>query len=114
MVMNFPNDADGDVLRSLQKKGVDLSQPRVIEFYCFASDRLVADKISKKIILPGFENEVFESKDTNDSTEIYSVYFVCSMVPNYADIVRIQNELNAKLNRFGTTCDGWGTLSSPD
>lgn len=109
----FPDDDDGDVLRSLQKKGVDLSQPRSIDFYCYARDRSTAERIAAILDERGVKSDVFDSDEPEPAHQRYSVYASKWMVPDYEELLRIQAELNAVLARFGTSCDGWGTLVDP-
>lgn len=109
----FPDDDDGDVLRSLQKKGVDLSQPRGIDFYCWARDQATAEQIAALLDSRGFKSDVSDSDESEPADQRYSVYAAKWMVPDYEDLLRIQAELNVLLFRFGTCCDGWGTLVDP-
>lgn len=108
---DYPNDADGDVLRSLAAKGVDLTQPRLIEFYCYAATSLIAEKISEKLTALGFKCDIFEDDDegATDDTRI-SVYAGRVMVPSYQGVTQVQNELNILLKEYETYCDGWATL----
>jgi len=109
---DYPNDADGDVLRSLAAKGVDLTQPRRLEFYCYAATVLIAQKIAKKLTDLGFKCDIFEDEEVTDDTRI-SVYAERVMVPSYQAVTRVQDELNILLKEFGTHCDGWATLVDP-
>ncbi|GAC19581.1 ribonuclease E inhibitor RraB [Paraglaciecola arctica] len=110
MIKNFPNDDDGDVLKGLQEKGVDLNQPRKIEYYCYAENESVAFKIAAKIEDLGYQCDVFHDENASSIDKVYSVYCAQIMVPAYDDIIRTQSELNSALSNFNTKCDGWGTL----
>ena len=109
----FPDDDDGDVLRSLQKKGVDLNQPRDVDFYCYARDRATADRIIMLLDGMGFTSSVFDDDESESTDERLSVYSTINMMPDYDDLIRTQIELNEVLRPFGTHCDGWGTLVDP-
>ncbi len=109
--LGFPLDDDGMVLKSMMDRGVDLSQPRNLEFYCYAPNRLVAVDIADKVCPEGFKTEIFEDLEEESENKRVSVYFLHRMVPDYHEIVRIQNDLTKKLAKFDTYCDGWGTLS---
>jgi regulator of RNase E activity RraB len=112
--MPFPDDEDGDVLRSLQSKGVDLSKARNIDFYCYVPDRATAHKIVEEMNEMGFDSRLFEDEEVGPSDEWLSVYGGIRMVPDYDDLIRTQIELNQVLARYGTHCDGWGTLIDPE
>jgi hypothetical protein len=111
---DYPNDADGDVFRSLAAKGVDLTQPRLLEFYCYAATVLIAQKISEKLTALGFKCDIFEDdqEETPDDARI-SVYAERVMVPSYQAVTRVQDELNILLKEFDTYCDGWATTVDP-
>jgi len=108
----FPSDADGDVLQAMYDRGVDLSIARDIEFYCYAENFQIAQNIVEKVRLDGFKNEIFQNMDEKQVDKIFSVYFICHMVPDHTKIINIQNTLNRLLKEFKTSCDGWGTLST--
>ena len=110
---SFPFDDDGDVLRSLQSKGVDLGQARDIDFYCFAKDRRTANRIMKMLNNIGLKSEVFQSAESKKLGENPSVYATKRMVPDYDDLINMQARLNELLAPFDTHCDGWGTLVDP-
>jgi hypothetical protein len=102
--MDFPSDDDGDALRKLHEKGIDLTQPRLIEFTCWATDRASAEQIAARLETLGYACDVFEDDDT------VSVYAGRQMVPSYDALVTAQRDLDAVLREYGTHCDGWGTV----
>lgn len=111
-VTDLPNDVDGDVLRSLSEKGVDLTKPREIEFYCYAPDYKIASQIVGELSQHGFTPHIYDDgEEDNDASKRFSVYNAKMMVPTYQDIIETQRILNSLLKPFGTECDGWGTLS---
>ena len=112
-MINFPDDDDGDVLRSLQRQGVDLSKPRSIDFYCYARDRATADQIAAFLDEYGFKSDVSDCDEPEPAPLRYSVYAATWMVPDYDALLRTQAEINDLLRQFGTHCDGWGTLVDP-
>jgi hypothetical protein len=107
---DFPNDDDGDVLRGLQNKGIDLSLPRQIEYYCYAKNESIAKEIAEEIKYLGYQCDVFYDDEAQSDEKAYSVYFARTMIPSYSEIVKSQNELSLALSSFDTRCDGWGTL----
>ncbi len=109
---NFPNDADGDVLRSLASKGVDLSKPRKIEFYCYAADYQTALKIVEEVSELGFTPDIFDDREGSDKSKRFSVYSAKTIIPSYDNIIEEQRVLNELLEKYQTECDGWGTMSN--
>lgn len=104
---NFPNDDDGNVLQALHEKGIDLTKPREIEFYCYVSDLEQANEVAAKTKALGFIPDIYE----DETTSKISVYNTKRMVPTYQDIMEKQKILNSTLKAYGTVCDGWGTLN---
>src|SRR5687767_10297855 len=113
MKKTFPFDDDGAVLRSLQKKGVNLDLPRDIDFYCYASSLEIANQIAICLDAMGFKSRIFQDDEADRTDERISVYSTKWMIPDYELLIRTQAELNAVLLPFGTHCDGWGTLVDP-
>ena len=109
----FPNDADGDVLRSLVERGVDLTKPRIIDFYCYARDELTAQSIVDDLTQLGYACRISLDEETEEPEERQSVYASRSIVPSYKTVIEIQSELDLLLRRYETVCDGWGTLVDP-
>lgn len=113
-MVDYPNDADGDVLRSLAEKGVDLTRPRLLEFYCYASSTAIAQEISARLTALGFKCDIFEDdhEEIPDDARI-SVYAERVMIPSYEAVTQVQSELNILLKDYDTYCDGWATLVDP-
>lgn len=111
--MEFPDDDDGDVLRGLYKKGVNLRRSRSIDFYCYVRSRAVAGEVVKRVERTGFKCDIHDDPDAPTAAKRLSVYCSRRMVPTYSGIVQQQRRLNLLLKRFGTRCDGWGTLVDP-
>ncbi len=111
---DFPNDDDGDVLRGLLAKGVDLTLPRKIEFYCYAENEGFALNIAKQLDSLGYKSEVFDDDEAPSEDRRFSVYSTLDMVPSYEEVVKTQRKLNSILSNFNTRCDGWGTLVDPE
>ena len=112
--LTFPDDDDGDVLRSLQAKGVDLSKARDVDFYCYVPDPVTADRIMAEMSRMGFDCRPFVSEELAPPEQRLSIYGTKLMVPDYDELIRIQIELNEMLVPYGTHCDGWGTLVDPE
>ena len=110
---DFPNDDDGDVLRGLRAKGIDLTKSRNIEFYCYAENEVIALNIAKQLDGLGYKSDVFNDDEAPSEDRRYSVYSALEMVPSYEEIVKTQKKLNSILSKFNTRCDGWGTLVDP-
>ncbi len=104
---DYPNDADGDVLRRLSDAKFDFSSPVEVELYCYAEDLKTANAIRAIMNEVGFEADVFDDDDT------VSVYFKKRMLLTYDAIIGEQMIANQRLSGFNTRCDGWMVGHSP-
>lgn len=55
--ITFPNDENGDVLRELQKKGIDFSIPHKADFFAIFRTKEMADIVDKQYLIDSFPNE---------------------------------------------------------
>ncbi len=110
---NFPDDADGNVLRGLVDRGVDLSRPCVVEFFITIPNESKGKELLKILEENNFKdcrlyhNVPDEHYDFEDSWDIiYTKKFVIT----YDEIVNIQNKLDELSKPFDSHIDGWGTF----
>lgn len=127
-MMDYPDDADGSLLAELEAQGIDMTQPLAIEFAVAAPDEASATAIGEALAGAGYESEIdFDdgepvdgeldeegATDPDDDDEgfgpSWTVYAMVEMVPDYDEILRIQEELDALAEPFGGAVDGWGVM----
>lgn len=102
--MKFPNDADGDALRSLQKDGIDFRKPQTVEFFIAVPDKKSGEKVSQVLKVEGF-NCLLEQ---DDETDEWTCSFSKRMLLNYKPLVEMQNKLDQLCKPHGGFSDGWG------
>ena len=117
---NFPDDADGAVLKSLAEHGIDLTQVLEIEFALTAPDEDGAKKIAAAVKAAGFEPEIsYDDGEPDPDGQVrdeeafgpsWAVFVAMEMVPEYQRIIDIQAELRALAQPLGGEPDGWGVL----
>lgn len=102
----FPNDADGDALRSLYKDGVNFKKPQPVEFFVAVPNKETGEKFAKVLKSEGFNSFLYQDDETDEWT--------CStskkMLLDYKEIVKIQNQLDALSKPIGGFSDGWGVF----
>lgn len=104
--MDWPIDADGNVLRSLQSHNFDFTIPHKIDFQIEfdawpPSDEAVTTlKRDYAVELHGPEM---------DSSGYVQISIVALLT--YDLVITIQNSLSQQLRPFGGTCEAWGVLS---
>ena len=67
MSVDYPDDADGDVLRNLAADGNDMSRPMSIDFQIAAPDADVAQAVATEAQKLGFEVSVYMNDDPDES-----------------------------------------------
>jgi hypothetical protein len=124
-VTGYPDDDDGNVLADIAAQGVDMSQPLDIEFPVSASDEAAALAIEKALAKAGYETSVEYDEgeldedgevdpDDEDFGPMWTVYAKVVMIPEYAEIIRIQADLDRLAAPFDGCCDGWGVMLDGD
>ena len=104
--MKFPNDADGDALRSLYKDGVNFNKPQSVEFFVAVPDKTIGEKLSQVLKGEGFNCFL----DQDDETEEWACCCSKRMLLNYNELIKIQNNLNNLSKPHGGYSDGWGVF----
>ncbi len=110
--MNYPNDENGQVLRSLAAQGVDLSLPRNVDFAHLLPDEVSAHAFAAAAERQGYQVEVYEPDEESREEGVTEWDVLCTrrMVPTHADITRIETELAALARGFDGRADGWGFM----
>lgn len=108
MDATFPQDSDGDALRSLISTGSDLSQEMDIDFAVKVPNQETGVAFARVIEPLGFRTSVSKYEATNEWT------CNCSriMIPSYDAIIQIQKMLEEAGRPYKCTPDGWGTFGN--
>jgi len=109
---HFPDDENGNVLRRLAARGVDLGSPRVMDF-----EHRFPDQASAVGFYEAIQETVLEARIIQPDTEDGSGWEAqCRqrMIRTQSAITDTEQRLTAVAGRFGGYPDGSGTLSKPD
>jgi Regulator of ribonuclease activity B len=104
--MKFPNDADGDALRSLYKEGVNFKKPQSVEFFVAVPNKATGEKLSQKLKEEGFNTFI----EQDDETDEWACCCSKKMLLNYNELINIQNKLDNISKPLGGHSDGWGVF----
>lgn len=124
---DYPEDADGALLAELEAQGVDMTQPLLIEFAVAAPDEAAATAIAEALAGAGYESEIdyddgepmegeaddeglADPEDEEEFGPSWTVYAIVELVPDYDEILRIQEELDSLAEPLGGAADGWGVM----
>lgn len=105
---DYPDDSDGDALRSVAADGNDMSAPMVVEFPVVVPAETPAKQFASVASARGYQVHLWRDEEGSD----WDVICAIKMVPTHADVVRIQRELTEWAAPFGGYCDSWGTFGN--
>ena len=85
-----------------------MERPMLIDFHIAAENEMSCNRIFKALKVLGGSAKF----DQDDETLEWTVTFSKSMVPDYEDLIRLQDELNVLAKPLGGYSDGWGTFGN--
>jgi hypothetical protein len=103
---DFPNDANGDVLRHMRESGDDLSVARNIDFTVVFASRDEVQKFGDHFHRLGYRVSANKSGCVEDLP--WDVVVVKNMVPTHSGITTFEAELQSAATPLGGRNDGWG------
>lgn len=109
--MQFPNDANGDVLRRMQSHGFDFSKEHPIEFFAVYASEEEADKVAKMYVADLKSGERLVNIETRPYPEGgMELVLVKKMRASYENITGFEKRLQDRTNTVDGYLDGWGVL----
>jgi hypothetical protein len=108
MVLNYPNDTDGDALRRVADGGSDMSKPMDIEVALAVPSEAIGRRVAALIAQCAYQARVYQDEQDGSG----SVYCTRHMLATYEAIVAAQAELDELSRPFGGYSDGWGTFGN--
>lgn len=104
--LKFPDDANGQALKSLYKEGLDFRKAHSVEFFIAVPDKNSGEVLTDVLKAEGFN--CFLEQD--DETDEWSCCTSKNMLLDYDKIVEIQNKLDSLSKPHGGFSDGWGVF----
>ena len=108
--MTYPDDENGNVLRSIAAKGDDLTKARNIDFAVVFASASSAEQFATHFRELGYAVSL-EERETEDFP--WDVIVIKHMVPTYEGITDFENLLESVADRWEGHNDGWGFFSEP-
>jgi hypothetical protein len=108
MSNDYPNDADGDALRSVASSGSDMSSPMVIDFSIHVPDEATGQRIAALVEPLGFDPSIYHDPDNGS----WSLNCSKSMLATYEGVVTAQKQLSEVVQPHGARCAGWGSFGN--
>ena len=109
--MNFPDDANGDVLRRLQESNFDFSIPHSVDFYTVLSTEEEADFVAKEYANDHKNGDILDNIETNPYEEGgMELILAKKMLVTYENITKFEAKLQLRVSHHEGYLDGWGVL----
>ncbi|MBN1911136.1 MAG: ribonuclease E inhibitor RraB [Pirellulales bacterium] len=114
--MDFPDDANGDVLRRMEAAGMDLSRECEVEFWHVFDDEDDAEEMCRRLDELGYQAEMLMheegEEDEDDEEDLVGIDVLCTvtMVPTHAAITETEERLAKLAEACGGQADGWGVM----
>ena len=110
--MKFPDDANGDALRRMERKGDDLSRARDIDFTVVFPDEASATRFANHFSKLGYKVSVSLTNTVNNLP--WDVLVVKHMAAIHEQIGAFEDSLQKTADTHGGRNDGWGCFSGKD
>ncbi len=104
-MITFPDDDNGDVLHRMQEGGDDLSKPRDIDFAFVFDEKHQALSFARGV---RDDHGLAAEASSYDERQMWQTIVTKHMVPTYADITALEQELSTLAVSHGGEPDGWG------
>ena len=103
--MQFPDDANGDMLQLLMESGLVLDQPTELDFYVFFKRQ---DKAESALTTMAERYPDGRLSLALDSAQQWELKLTQQVPLNYAAITEFESGLEADCKQLGGKYDGWG------
>ena len=108
--MEFPNDANGDVLRRMQAQDFDFSTPHSIDFFAVFPTEEAAGAVAR-LYVADHEADPLDRIETRPAEEGgMELHVAKTMLATHANITAFEDVLGERTSRHGGYLDGWGVL----
>jgi hypothetical protein len=109
---DIPDDQDGDVLRQMRSAGDSLQAARDIDFSVIFVDEQSAVAFCERTWGGGLKLS-YRRSDVDEACP-WDVTVVRNMVPDHAEILRMQDRLQSIAEGLNGQNDGWGCFTIND
>lgn len=106
-VLKFPDDPNGDVLRSMYDSGMDLSVPHDIEFFHEFSDLATASAMAEHVKKNMKVSNIEVDANDNDG---WDVVCIIKLIPTHQGITSLELALKKIAEENGGSAEGWGVM----
>ena len=104
----FPDDETAKVLGQFRQCGFDLSKPLEIDFFVAVPSKRLGDQVALEVDKLGFKPTVEQDEETGE----WTCYCTKSLIPEYAEVVKIEEELTRIAKPYHGYTDGFGSYGN--
>ncbi len=104
----FPDDETGQALNQFQQNGFDLYKPLEIDFFVAVPSKRSGNIIASKVANLGFKTSVEKDEETSE----WTCYCTKTLIPEYSEVVRIEEELTSIAKPYDGYADGFGSYGN--
>lgn len=104
----FPDNDTGDALNQFQENGFDLSRPMDIDFFIAVPSRKAGNQVAMEAAKIGFKVSVEKDEESKE----WTCYCTKTLIPEYFEVVRIEEELSSIAEPYGGYSDGFGSYGN--
>ena len=110
--MNWPNNADGDVLRRLETDGFDFNKEHTIDFNIDFDSWPLPNEVVKALnsLYPGCEFIDPDEEDIKNGDTNGYVQFSITDKLTYNLVIKIQEKITEITKQYGGWCESWGVM----
>lgn len=103
-----PNDDTAQALKRLERDGSDLSKPMEMDFFIAVPSREVGNKVAQRVQKLGYTTSVEQDTETLE----WTCYCTKVIVPEYFEVVLIEQQLDSIAKELGGYADGFGSYGN--
>lgn len=106
----FPDDENGQVLWQMFEDGDDLTEPHQVEFAIVFKDQQQLEQCALHLLYQEQQVSFYDDEETGGADWVLTIHV--EMVPEYADIVDLEEWFSSIAEQFDGEYDGWGCLAT--
>lgn len=105
----FPEDDNGNVLWQMYEDGDDLSEPHQVEFSLVFQEQDKLEQCALHLLRQEQKVSFFNDEESPEQDWVLTIHI--EMIPDYSDIVDLEDWFGSIATQFGGEYDGWGCMA---
>ena len=107
----YPDDANGDVFRSLEAQNFDFTKEYPVEFFAVFATEEEAEEIALLYVADCKDGDKLENIETRPYDKGgMELELVKIILPTYENVVAFESKLQKRVSKVDGYLDGWGFL----